>query len=85
MRQSRRCHAVLVALAARLAWIASVHPAQGVFDDTGYYDFFAKTLAGGGDFRMPWGTPTAFWPPGYPAVLAIAYRVFGSSTEWRRS
>jgi 4-amino-4-deoxy-L-arabinose transferase-like glycosyltransferase len=54
-----------------------VKPRPGLFDDAGYYDYFARSIAAGEGYQMPWGTPTAFWPIGYPAVLSAVYFVFG--------
>ena len=68
---------ILVAFAARGAWALAVKPQSGLFDDAGYYDHFARSIAAGNGYRMPWGTPTAFWPVGYPAVLGAVYFVFG--------
>jgi 4-amino-4-deoxy-L-arabinose transferase-like glycosyltransferase len=78
-----RSHAVQVALvvglafALRLAWvlITQWHPA---FDDDAFrYDFTARALASGQGYIHLTGDPTAFWPPGYPVLLATAYVVFG--------
>jgi 4-amino-4-deoxy-L-arabinose transferase-like glycosyltransferase len=68
-----------VALALRLAWIAYAHPAVNLVDDAGYYDFFATSIRDGHGYVRPDGTPTAFWPVGYPAVLAAVYTLFGHS------
>jgi len=68
---------ILAAFAVRGAWALAVKPQTGLFDDAGYYDHFARSIAAGNGYRMPWGTPTAFWPVGYPAVLGAVYFVFG--------
>jgi 4-amino-4-deoxy-L-arabinose transferase-like glycosyltransferase len=70
---------VLAALAARLAWIALVHPRVDLVDDAGFYDFFAVAIAEGRGYVRPEGVPTAFWPVGYPATLAAVYSLLGHS------
>jgi hypothetical protein len=64
----------------RLAWAAYVHPdpADGRFDDTVWYRGAAHYLARGEGYLNPFsGTPTAAWPPGYPALLAAVFKLFG--------
>jgi 4-amino-4-deoxy-L-arabinose transferase-like glycosyltransferase len=68
-----------VALIARLVWIAFVSPRADLVDDSGYYDFFAVSIAEGRGYVRPEGVPTAFWPVGYPGTLAGVYAVFGHS------
>jgi 4-amino-4-deoxy-L-arabinose transferase-like glycosyltransferase len=46
-------------------------------DDAYRYDFIARALADGGGYVHLTGDPTAFWPPGYPVLLATAYVLFG--------
>jgi hypothetical protein len=67
-----------LALSLRLAWVVSVEPAGGLVNDAGYYDAFARGIAAGRGYALPDGTPTAFWPVGYPATLAALYTAFGS-------
>jgi 4-amino-4-deoxy-L-arabinose transferase-like glycosyltransferase len=71
----------LLALALRLAWIASVDcsPRDGRFDDTFWYDSRAQMLANGQGYAFFDGAPTAAWPVGYPAFLAAIYRVTDDS------
>ena len=71
--------AMLVALGVRLGWIYFVRPEVGLLDDAGYYHFFAQGVAEGRGYVRPEGTPTAFWPVGYPAVLGALYEVVGTS------
>jgi 4-amino-4-deoxy-L-arabinose transferase-like glycosyltransferase len=78
-----RSHAAQVALvvglafALRLAWVLVTqwHPLPD--DDAFRYDFTARALANGQGYIHLTGTPTAFWPPGYPVLLATAYVLFG--------
>jgi 4-amino-4-deoxy-L-arabinose transferase-like glycosyltransferase len=46
-------------------------------DDAYRYDFIARALADGRGYVHLTGDPTAFWPPGYPVLLATAYVLFG--------
>lgn len=73
--------AVLVAVAftVRLAWGLAAGVTPAVFEDAGWYHLTATTLAQGHGYLSPYaGHPTASWPPGYPLVLAVAYRVAGA-------
>jgi 4-amino-4-deoxy-L-arabinose transferase-like glycosyltransferase len=70
---------VLLAAGVRLLWIALVEPEVDLFDDAGFYHFFGQSIADGRGYVRPEGTPTAFWPIGYPAALAALYGVFGPS------
>ena len=76
-----------VALAARSAWVAYApsDPFDGRLSlgDAVFYHSSAASLAQGHGYVMP-STPlgmrgwnTAFWPPGYPFVLASLYRLVG--------
>lgn len=69
----------LVALAAFSAAVAAIGPwPVGVFQDDGIYMVLAKSLATGEGYRylnMP-GTPNAtHYPPLFPAVLALLWKV----------
>lgn len=70
---------LLAALALRLAWglgMAGDSHAAPSYDGT-WYGRVARDLLAGDGVRGIDGRPTAFFPPGYPAVLAAAYAVFG--------
>lgn len=84
-RPSGREHAVwlvlILALAFtfRLVWVG-FSQWQPTFDDDAFrYDFIARSLSEGDGYIHLNGAPTAFWPPGYPLLLAATYRVFGAS------
>jgi 4-amino-4-deoxy-L-arabinose transferase-like glycosyltransferase len=66
---------ILLRLGAVLA--TPVFPlVEGTWDTT-YYDDAARSLASGEGYRFQ-EKPTAFFPPGFPAALSIAYRVGGT-------
>ena len=70
--------AALVVRLAIVAWARSKFPAV---EDGEYYDVLARRLAAGAGYTWAWpdGTVTyaAHYPVGYPALLAMAYRLFG--------
>lgn len=71
----------LVVLAAavvlpRVLWMLVTHTTPHV--DLAWYDTHARHLAAGAGY-LEHGRPTAFWPIGYPAFLAVLYGIFGPS------
>jgi len=46
--------------------------------DFEWYHRQAANLAQGRSVSTTWGQPTAFWPIGYPMILSVFYRIFGS-------
>jgi len=72
---------MLVAVALRVAWVSAidVDPRSRFHFDMTWYDLAALTMLDGHVLTNADGVATAFWPPGYPALLAGAYGVFGSS------
>ena len=63
-----------VALALRLGY-AAVAPPPPISDER-HYDVLARSLASGGGYVED-GVPTAYWPVGYPALVAAFYSIFG--------
>lgn len=63
-----------VALAVRLAY-ALVAPPPPISDEM-HYDVLARSLAAGGGYVED-GVATAYWPVGYPALIAAFYVAFG--------
>lgn len=49
------------------------------WSDAAYYFERAAELAAGRGYLTPDGAPTAFWPPGWPLALSLAFRAFGAS------
>lgn len=80
-RPSRATLAVLaiVALAGalRLAWIIYAKTEPLWFFDPWSYDRLAAGLAEGKGYVNEAGQPTAYFPPGYPAVLGAVYWLVG--------
>ncbi len=69
------------ALLLRLAWIAYSGWRLVPGDDSFRYDFMARALVAGQGYIHVNGEPSAFWPPGYSLLLAVAYRVFSESVS----
>jgi 4-amino-4-deoxy-L-arabinose transferase-like glycosyltransferase len=63
----------------RLLWVL-ISDWQPTPDDDAYrYDFFARELLAGNGYVHLNGEPTAFWPPGYPLLLAAVYGMTNQS------
>lgn len=72
---------LLVAFSLRLAWALVVESGtrQSFTIDANFYDRVARELLQGEGYLWHNGQPTAYFPPGYPLLLAAAYGVFGDS------
>ncbi len=68
-----------LALALRVSWALVMSPPPTPGWDATNYEGLALRLANGEGYVQADGTPTAFWPVGYPAFLAGIYIVFGQS------
>jgi hypothetical protein len=72
-----------LALALRLAVVSMVlfrYPRDWLFSKSPDLVFLAQSLASGRGLSSPFGGstgPTAFLAPGYPAILALVFRLFG--------
>jgi 4-amino-4-deoxy-L-arabinose transferase-like glycosyltransferase len=69
---------IAVALFTRLACVAAMAPRQPYSDET-HYIAQACGLAEGRGYVDHSGSPSAYWPVGYPALLSVGYRLGGSS------
>jgi 4-amino-4-deoxy-L-arabinose transferase-like glycosyltransferase len=67
----------LLALTLRVIWVLSVERHGFAFNDALFYDLIGQQLASGKGFTLQSGAPTAAWPPVYPFVLSIPFRLFG--------
>jgi 4-amino-4-deoxy-L-arabinose transferase-like glycosyltransferase len=84
----------VLALAVRLAWVLYSHRVPVGLHDPVAYDALAKGIIDGKGFAQPAAfiphapsepvptVPTAYFPPGYPAVLAVVYAIFGHRVLW---
>lgn len=68
-----------VALIIRVVWVILFQTPPGFGSDAAAYDGLGWRLAQGQGYVAGDGTPTAFWPVGYPAFLAAIYLAFGYS------
>ena len=66
---------IAIAVMVRLAWSVALGPRQPRFDE-GSYIAMAVNLADGNGY-VNVGRGPAYWPPGYPSVLAASYVIFG--------
>jgi 4-amino-4-deoxy-L-arabinose transferase-like glycosyltransferase len=71
----------LLALALRVGFVLAVERRSFVLNDTFFYGLTAKSLAEGRGFSFVPGYPTAHWPPGFPFLLSLLFRVVGSSEK----
>jgi 4-amino-4-deoxy-L-arabinose transferase-like glycosyltransferase len=67
-----------LALVVRIVVVTAIGDRNGVFNDSSFYRQAATSLAHGQGYT-PFHLPTAQWPPGWPFVLSLLYRVTGSS------
>ncbi len=86
MKRATWAHTVVVTAVALIARAAIVAWAAGKFPpiaDGTYYQLFATRLAHGLGYTVAWDdgavTYAAHYPVGYPALLSLAYRVFGDA------
>jgi len=68
---------IALAGALRLAWVLYAKTEPVWFFDPWSYDRLAAGLAEGRGYVNEAGQPTAYYPPGYPAVLAGVYWLAG--------
>lgn len=67
---------VVCNLVGRALWVLFMHPAQVA--DFDWYFTHAIQLANGQGYVSTTGHPTAYWPIGWPLVLAGVIKVFGA-------
>ncbi|MBA2497333.1 MAG: hypothetical protein H0V33_09625 [Acidimicrobiia bacterium] len=63
-----------VGVVLRLAWcVYAARPPGPALHDPFFYRFYGEQLANGNGYRLPDGSPTAYYPPGYPLALAALF------------
>jgi 4-amino-4-deoxy-L-arabinose transferase-like glycosyltransferase len=67
----------LVALGLRLTFVLIVERFGFQLNDTFFYHAIAAQLSDGKGYTLLDDTPTAQWPPVWPVLLSVVYRVFG--------
>lgn len=67
----------VVAIGTRLLWVACLPERTPRFDETAYVAH-ARALAEGRGYVDANRRPTAYWPVGYPVLLAAGFRLFGT-------
>jgi 4-amino-4-deoxy-L-arabinose transferase-like glycosyltransferase len=82
-RRSRRWLAGICVLAVALrVGIALYADGRGLgFNDQFVYHHIADQLAAGDGYQF-FGEPTLRWPPAYPFLLSLAYRLGGPDATW---
>jgi 4-amino-4-deoxy-L-arabinose transferase-like glycosyltransferase len=66
-----------LALVLRAAWALVYGRVDFGPHDALFYESAASNLANDIGFHQLLGGPSAHWPPGFPFVVSIAYRIFG--------
>jgi 4-amino-4-deoxy-L-arabinose transferase-like glycosyltransferase len=69
------------ALLLRAAWVIAYGRTAIGPNDTLFYESASRQLAIGHGFAYVVGQPTAHWPPGFPFVVSLVYRLFGVHAE----
>lgn len=67
--------ATLVGLVARLVWVLVATREPVGYHDPMFYDHLATNLAQGNGYVGESGSPTGYYPPGYPILLSLVYAV----------
>jgi 4-amino-4-deoxy-L-arabinose transferase-like glycosyltransferase len=70
-----------LAFVLRAAWALVYGRIEAGPNDALFYEIAAGNLAGGHGYTQLFGDPTAHWPPGFPFLVSIGYRVFGTHVK----
>ena len=62
----------------RVAWVLVYGRVTTGPNDTLFYEIAASNLADGRGYTELFGTPTAGWPPGFPFLMSLGYRIAGN-------
>jgi 4-amino-4-deoxy-L-arabinose transferase-like glycosyltransferase len=66
-----------LALVLRLGFVLAVERQGFALNDTYFYFLTARSLSDDGGFTFVPGYPAAHWPPAFPFVLSVVFRVTG--------
>lgn len=64
---------MLVAAVLRIVWVVYAARPPQEFHDPLFYVFFGGQIANGDGYRLTDGSPTAYYPVGYPAALGALF------------
>jgi 4-amino-4-deoxy-L-arabinose transferase-like glycosyltransferase len=70
-----------LAFVLRAAWALLFGRVEGGPHDALVYEITAGNLADGRGYSQLFGGPTAHWPPGFPFLVSLAYRVAGTHVK----
>ena len=72
-QRDRRWLVAIVAVGAllRIAWIVYANRPPVTLIDPSFYTLYADRIADGQGYTLPDGSPTAYYPPGYPIALGV--------------
>ena len=72
-QRDRRWLVAIVAVGAllRIAWIVYANRPPVTLIDPSFYTLYADRIADGHGYTLPDGSPTAYYPPGYPIALGV--------------
>jgi len=68
----------VVTFVLRVAWVLVYGRVATGPNDTLFYEIAASNLADGRGYTELFGTPTAGWPPGFPFLMSLGYRIVGN-------
>jgi 4-amino-4-deoxy-L-arabinose transferase-like glycosyltransferase len=71
----------VLAFVLRAAWALVYGRVEAGPHDALFYEIAAGNLASGRGYTQLFGGATAHWPPGFPFLASIAYRVFGAHAK----
>jgi len=73
---------VAIAALVRVVYVLSVDLQLDDGFDMTWYKVMGHRLAEGHGYTLFDGSPTAFWPPGYPALIAAVTALLGRDVVW---
>ena len=70
-----------LAFVLRAAWALVYGRIEAGPHDALFYEIAAGNLAGGHGYTQLFGGATAHWPPGFPFLVSLLYRAFGTHVK----